>query len=186
MQTLVLLSFVALQLVLPPAKNEAAAPPEPAVLQFKWPEGLEARVETERSREQRTGNKVKPARSLKASYRMRVRPHEAGLIVRSEEFSGLSLNDVFVSGLGLESAIASLVPSTVVTREGSFVRAEDTAALKDLLRKMFDAFLADKRELPPQFTQILERASSDDFFNATAAAEWSSPRSGASRARRRD
>lgn len=179
MHTLAILSFVVLQAVLPPAKKEpvSVAPPAPserAVLQFDWPAGLDAKVDTERSREQQMGDKAKPPRSLKATYRMRVRPHDAGLIVRSEEFSGLTVNDIFANGVGLEDAIASLVPSTVVTRDGDFVRAEDTAAVKALLTKMFDAFLADKKELPPQFKQILERATSDEFFDGTAAGEWSS------------
>ena len=174
MQTLAVLSLVALQLVLPPANRDAAPPPEPAVLEFNWPEGLDARVETERSREQRIGDKAKPSRSLKATYRLRVRPHEAGLIVRSEEFSGLGLNDVFTSGVGIEDAIASLVPSTVVTRAGEFVRAEDTAAIKDLLAKTFEELLRDKKEMPAQFKQMLQRVSSDEFFNSTAASEWNS------------
>jgi hypothetical protein len=61
-----------------------------------------------------------------------------------------------------------------VTRDGDFVRAEDTAAIKSLLTKMFDAFLAEKKELPPQFKQMLQRASSDEFLSGTTAVEWNS------------
>lgn len=191
MQTLAVLSFVALQLMFPPAKKEPAPPakkdapaapaaaaptpaaPEPAaVLQFKWPEGLDARVETVRSREQQTGDTTKPARSIKGTYRMRVRGHADGIVVRNEEFSGLQANDVILNGMGMEDLVASLVPSTVVTREGEFVRAEDTAAVTRLLKEMFEPFLSGKEELPPQFKEVFQQLASEDYLNATAAAEW--------------
>lgn len=176
MQTLAVLSFVALQLLFPPAKKEAATavppPAKPALLQFNWPEGLDAKVATERSREQQINTKTKGARSIKGTYRMRVRAHADGMLVRNEDYEGLQADDVILNGLGIEDLVAALVPSTVVTRDGQFVRAEDTAAIKSLLAKATEPYVTGKESLPPQFKEMLANLSSDEFLNATAASEW--------------
>jgi hypothetical protein len=142
-------------------------------LVFNWPEGIDVKVESMRTKEQTGTRESKPV-AIRSSYRMRVYPHADGFVVRTEDFTlpdAPPANDPS----GLEALIGMLAPSIVVNGAGEFVRIEDTKAVKQFLSDMFAPVLKDKgTNVPAGIMQVMQQMSSDEFLNAIAASEWNS------------
>jgi hypothetical protein len=182
MQAFAVLTLVVAQIMFPPKpRDPSAASPQPAAaavlspteLRFDWPEGLDVRVDTERSKEVQGGPRPRPPVSVKAFYRMRVQPHAEGLVVRSQDFdfgaNPLSPSDA----TSLDAIVGTLAPSIIVSRAGEFLRIEDTTAVKNALDEMTRP-MRQQASLPPQFSQLVQQLTSDEFLNALAASDWNS------------
>src|SRR5687767_6477880 len=140
----------------------------PADLQFHWPKGLTARVQTEKTRERATPGDVKST-TTRLSFRMRALPHSDGLLVRQDEFrvEGMPAADSAAAA----EVLSALVPNLVIDASGSFVRVEGIASLQSTMRKLFEPLQTRAGDLPVTVKEMLSRVSSEEALTALAAQE---------------
>src|SRR5262245_14117013 len=100
----------------------------PRELVFNWPVGIEATVETERSRE-RTGTVNVPPKPVKAVQRMRVLPHPDGRLIRFE-MTDKSLGGSSAENAKVLEALQGILPSFVVSPAGDLIKIEQLAELR--------------------------------------------------------
>jgi hypothetical protein len=145
----------------------------PRELAFNWPVGIEARVQTERSRE-RIGARAGTAGPVTITQRMRVLAHPDGRLIQFEGLSGLA----GLPGAG-EAAVAAIaqqvqaiVPSFVVAADGRLVKVEHVDALRAALKKLLAPYRPELDKLPGGFSDLLKQMTSERTLSQLAAQEW--------------
>jgi hypothetical protein len=140
-------------------------------LQFDWPTGAIAHVETEFRHEYTDGQAIVLTSFLQMTHRMRVSPHAEGRLIEYD-------NQAYVQSLGdLEPAVAALlplwVPSQVVSNDGRFLRMENAERVQQEVIDLFEA--KGRTELAqrvPVFREYIRVMTSDAGLRGIAAGNW--------------
>lgn len=166
-------------LVLPFSESAAqkGASPDSVMLRFGWPVGMSARVEQRWSRV-RTGPQRGDSVGLRTSYRMRVLKHPEGRLVTADSFTfappsaSAPTADRGAMAQRLQTQLAALTPSYVVSADGEFRRLVDAAKMKAVVDSLLAPILSEVKTLPPQAQQMLQAVASEQALTARAVEGW--------------
>lgn len=151
--------------------------PDSVMLRFGWPVGMSARVEQRWSRV-RTGPQRSDSVGLGTSYRMRVLKHPEGRLVTADSFTFAApsatapMADRAAMAQRLQTQLAALTPSYVVSADGEFRRLVDGAKMKAVMDSLLAPMLSDAKTMPPQVQQMLQAVASEKALAARAAEGW--------------
>ena len=166
---LVLATSIALPLaVLPMAQPQ----PQPQKLKFGWPAGTVARVETERTRERRTGTKPAETTRFSAAYRMRVLPDARGLLIKLDDYELLEPRLLPSDADAASQLLSSVVPSLVVRDDGTFVGIDDIAPLQRMMEELMARVRANAGDMPG-LKDLASRLASPPVLTSLSSQEWS-------------
>lgn len=146
---------------------QTGPPPPAAALRFDWPRDLVASVETERTRERR--GPTASARTMRASYRMRVSPHPEGLAISYDEFEMEALPRAEQNAI--VDTLTAMSPDLIVGSDGSFQRIGDIASLRATVNEVFAPLLSGS-DTPPGVKGFIDRFLTDEVLTGFAGQEW--------------
>jgi hypothetical protein len=145
--------------------------PAADTLQFNWPTGVTARVETEFRHEYSDGQEIVLTSLLQMTYRMRVLPHADGRVIQRD-------NQTYVGSLGdLEPGVAALlplwVPTEIVSPGGRFLRIENAEQVQQNVIDLFDANASTELvQRVPVFKEYMRLMTSDAGLSAITEEHW--------------
>jgi hypothetical protein len=160
--------LLALLVAVLPARQQSESS---TALQFDWPTGAVARVETEFRHEYSDGQVTVLTSFLQMTHRMRVSPHAEGRLIEYD-------NQTYVQSLGdLEPGVAALlplwVPSRIVSSQGRFLRMENADRVQ---QNVIDLFEEKKRtelaQKVPVFRDYIRMMTSDAGLKSLAEEHW--------------
>lgn len=147
------------------AKHEGKGAGETVHLNFAWPDSLDARVVLSRYREM-IAERADTTRTI-ISYRMSVRPHPEGLLVRYSDFdvgNVLSADEL----TALQEALGGAVPSLVIDRSGQFVRIANVESVV----AMVDTILGSLPDPTGRGRAAIDGLLTPETLAALSAQEW--------------
>jgi hypothetical protein len=142
-----------------------------SALQFEWPTGVIARVETAFQHEYSDGTVIILTSVLQMTHRMRVLPHAEGRLIQYD-------NQTYVQSLGdLEPGVAALlplwVPSRIVSPEGRFIRMENAERVQQNVIDLFEQKARTELvQRMPVFRDYVQMMTSDAGLKALAEEHW--------------
>src|SRR5215831_19069027 len=143
--------------------GQASSAPDPTSerVRFDWPVGTVAIVETEYVFESSLDGTAQKPTELTMTHEMHVLGERSGRVVENSQPRHVQSNGDVSSAL--RSLIVLLIPKTIVSEKGEFVRVEQTEQVQQLLTDMY-ALLAESASVSsvPAFKQFVQMMTAGD------------------------
>lgn len=154
---------------------QAPSPKDPSSerVRFDWPVGTTAVVETEFVNENLLDRTLQQRTELRMTHEMRVNSAQEGRVVENSQHRHLQSSGDVPSAL--RALIPLLIPKTVISEKGEFVRIEQAERVQALLTDMYGP-LANSAAASsvPALKEFVQMMTAGDGLSISGRSEWAS------------